>query len=425
MCFILFSEKLTGNTTFYIESLGNRGRGRPQSRRLLLLLLVATFLCKQLYDAQSERELYLNAISIYNDVSWHSEVVYSYMQFFQNFGADKINVFDASLRVCQFSKGIRRSTHAISNNNSLFKERFGSFCNTTTSAKFNLLVFVTPEICNRDIREIAETFLRKCPHPSIYWTCHNLRRCLLCLNGMKHGKYITVLSPTEKMASLTAMHHKRYLTLMPMLHFRGRTSSFSIPTQLKPSFQILIPGSVNFSKRAFKNLLFIGVHPSQVHINIFGKCIDVASCRTLRHLSHELALKGISIEHSGNFMLGLYSDFALLYEMLKRSRFIFPAIDDTVAFARRYSEDGKLTSSVSLAISFGRPMILWCELKKNYNFHKQLCYSKLSELSNVVNQALVLTNEEYNSMVNEMRQKRAELTNIAFKGMVYSLKHRN
>lgn len=361
---------------------------------------------------------------IYNSVSWHSEVTLSYVKLMQDLGARRIVVFDESLRTFADSKDYSSSTFEACPTSGQFLDSLETICSKNSSLHVKYLIFVTPEARNFMLDEVERALSEQCREVDILWTCHNVRPCRDSLGVRKSTRKVTIVVPTNEMRRYFESEYPDVLFFMPLFSFReDKIPSFSIQSYPSQNQEVLVPGSVNFSKRNYNSLLAIGVQPRVTRVNVFGKCLGVLSCRYLELIAARVKRNNIIVEHSGHFLRNEVASMTVLRTMLGRSRYIFPAINFDVPLAENYVQGGKLSSSISLAVSTAKPLILWCKLRDVYGFERQLCYSTEEEISSIVKHSFQILEEEYISMRVEMATYKRTMTSSFMNSLGKVAKH--
>jgi hypothetical protein len=341
---------------------------------------------------------------VINDVAWHSEVTRSTVTLAYHVGPSAVTVYDESMRILDVKpRGDRRSLEIL-NDSEFVARSFRKACRKCWKKEIQVPLFlVTPEQCSDVSQRIMQLALNQnCV--TVCWMCHNMRRCLDCLIKVK-AKYSCINFGTY-------ISHARHISRQ-----RIQSSSFS-STTIQPhpahcqemrsrSLHLIVPGSVNMSKRNYEGLLSVANVANvkqSIEIFIVGKCMSPKQCESLRHIVYKNKHSNVRVTYLNDFVHERFVSFESLQAAVNQAHFIFPAIDNTVAFSDEYSRGGKLSASLTLALSTSTPLITWCPLLPIYNLSKQVCFSNHHMIKSAVEEAMLLPQWKYEMLVDEILQ---------------------
>jgi hypothetical protein len=321
---------------------------------------------------------------------WHSEVAYSAANAAKILSVKRIFIFDRSGRIDSICKNLQsRSGHELVPIRVLnVSDIFRLLVAPNSPPHRNVVLFVTPEVCTTRTQALAVQASADSEVSRIFWMCHNLVACMQCLKRtLANVGKVTVLASSEKMRHsvlelLPSVDCLHFVPLLTNFAKRGKDRPLQFSGNPRRALQVLIPGSVNFSKRNYEALIPVsGTRncPRNVQFQVFGKCLATSECSRLEHISARLKLYSIGMSHSSHFVSGNFASYSALDAAVRRADIIAPFIDNSVEMYSQYL-DGKLSASVILAISYNRPLLIWSELSLAYGFSKQVVYSSPSSL---------------------------------------------
>lgn len=349
---------------------------------------------------------------VLNEATWHSEVVYSMMLLCSQVYVRRLYVLDKSLKVKSFIAENDPQPTMVSKPLDALLPVVNDMCRHCSERAKILLFFTTGESLGNFSRSILNLSCRwACVH--IFFMCHNLEPCG---NTLLHTSFHTrpiVLSSTNKLTYLLSkIQPFETITWLPLI--RKSWSDDNLEPALSSRTRILVPGSVNFSKRNYDSLAYFSSRAlPAISVNVFGKCGREGECERLSQLSSVLSSHQLHFEHSNRYMRGSFSSHRSMMISVRNADYIFPAIDEMVKYSKDYTDGGKLTSSVVLSLSSGTPLLLWCDLASVYNLKKQICYrsSSASDMTAAISEAVMSDQRARNSMSEELRMKARESQN--------------
>jgi hypothetical protein len=353
----------------------------------LTIIVSVAFLCSRTYRSATLPSEYTSAESsllVFNDAVWHSEVVYSALHAALLLRAKHIFVFDRSRQIEALNDELLRHGGPIIPFTLLrsFSDVSLTFRTSPVVRRHFAVLFITPEICSRNTQLLSVQAHLDSQISRMFWMCHNLANCVHCLKRtVPSSEKVTILVPTAKMRKFAVM-------LLP-------SADVSVFTPLLPTItnvgrglysgdvlRVLVPGSVNFSKRNYESLLPLGGQGSclrRLHIHIFGKCLSTAQCRHLKAISAHLQQRAITVSHSSHFRTDTFATYASLHQAVQWADIIAPCIDETVRMCKQYI-NGKMSASVIMALSYRKTLLIWSNLSTAYGLSNQVVYSSSSSL---------------------------------------------
>jgi hypothetical protein len=383
-------------------------RGSPYQRRTFAVILSYFVLTWTTYSSTltSDENLVAATLLSYviNDVAWHSEVAYSTATLAYYVGSSAVTVYDESMRILDVKpRGDRRSLQ-ISNDPAFVTLSFRKACSKCWKKKIHIPLFlVTPEQCSAVSQSIMQLALNQ-SCVTVFWMCHNMRRCLDCLIKVKPSMHVMILAPTLRMRDIFRVKGFRAVHFLPLPFNHPPLIVKKMPSR---SLLLIVPGSINMSKRNYEGLLNVANVANvkqSIEIFIVGKCMSSKQCESLRHIVSRLRHFGVRVTYLNDFVPGRFVSFESLQAAVNQAHFIFPAIDDTVAFSDEYSRGGKLSASFILALGTSTPLITWCPLLPIYNLSKQVCFTNHHMIKSAVEEAMLLPQWKYEMLVDEILQ---------------------
>jgi hypothetical protein len=344
---------------------------------------------------------------VFNDAMWHSEVSYSAIHAAILLRAKHIFVYDRSRHIEALNDELLLHGSPMLPFTLLesFSDITLTFRTPSVVQRYDVAMFVTPEICSRDTQLLSVQAHLDSHISRIFWMCHNLASCVQCLKRTVPGsKKVTVLVPTAKMYDLAV----RMLSGTDVSVFTPLLPTISNPRRRgmhnDDVLRVLVPGSVNFSKRNYESLLpsrSQGSCPLRLHVHFFGKCLSAAHCHHLKTISAHLQQSAITVSHSSHFRTDTFANYAALHQAVQWADIIAPCIDETVRMCKQYT-NGKMSASVIMALSYRKTLLIWSNLSTAYGLSEQIVYSSSSTLFNT------LCNVRLNQL--QLSRSRNELT---------------
>jgi hypothetical protein len=324
------------------------------------------------------------SLLIFNDAMWHSEVAYSALHAALLLRAKHIFVYDRSRHIEALNSELLR--HGGPMLPFTLLERFSdislAFRTPSLVQRHDAVLFVTPEICSPNTQQLSVQAHLDSQISRIFWMCHNLANCAHCLKRtVPSSEKVTVLVPTAKMQNvavklLSGVDVSVFTPLLPTI------TNFGGGMHNGDELRVLVPGSVNFSKRNYESLLPSrgqGPCPRRLHVHFFGKCLSAAHCRHLKTISAHLQQSAITVSHSSHFRTETFANYAALHQAVQWADIIAPCIDETVSMCKQYT-NGKMSASVIMALSYRKTLLIWSNLSMTYGLSNQILYSSSSSL---------------------------------------------
>jgi hypothetical protein len=329
------------------------------------------------------------SLLVFNDAMWHSEVVYSAIHAAILLRAKHVFVFDRSRHIEALNDellghGGPMLPFTLLNS---FSDIFVTFRTLSAVQRHDAVIFVTPEICSRNTQLLSVQAHLDSQISRIFWMCHNLANCVQCLKRTVPGsRKVTVLVPTAKMHDfavrmLSGADVSVFTPLLPTISNHRRRGKHNDDV-----LRVLVPGSVNFSKRNYESLLPTrsqGSCPLRLHVHFFGKCLSAAHCRHLKAISAHLQHRAITVSHSSHFRTDTFASYASLHQAVQWADIVAPCIDETVRMCKQYT-NGKMSASVIMALSYRKTLLIWSNLSTAYGLSEQILYSSSSTLFNTL-----------------------------------------
>jgi hypothetical protein len=358
---------------------------------LLTIIVTIAVLCSSPYRSaqisSASRSVEFSLL-VFNDAMWHSEVVYSALHAALLLRAKHIFVFDRSRHVEALNDDLLR--HGVPKLPFTLLESISDISRTfialSVVQRHDAVMFVTPEICSRNTKLLSVQTDLDSQISRIFWMCHNLANCVQCLQRtVPNSKKVTVLVPTAKMQYLA-------IKLLPGVDVSVFTPLLPTITNVGgfmhsgDELRVLVPGSVNFSKRNYESLLpsrSQALCPRRLHLHFFGKCLSPAHCRRLKAISAHLQQSAITVSHSSHFRTDTFASYASLHQAVQWADIIAPCIDETVRMCKQYT-DGKMSASVIMALSYRKTLLIWSNLSTAYGLTNQIVYASSSSMFNAL-----------------------------------------
>jgi hypothetical protein len=248
--------------------------------------------------------------------------------------------------------------------------------------RYDSILFVTPEVCSRNTVTLTALACSDGQVSRIFWMCHNLASCVRCLN-----RTVTAMSKITVLALTARMRHSatQLLPGVDILLFTPLLPAVSGNDGLPHDgheLRVLVPGSVNSLKRNLISLVPVRGEDRctcQLHFHVFGKCLSSAQCSDLESISAKLQTHSIILSHSSDFQTNRFASFASLYQAVQWADVIAPCIDEKAVLSEQFI-NGKLSSSVILALSYRKTLVIWANLSSAYGLSNQISYPSGSSL---------------------------------------------
>ena len=144
--------------------------------------------------------------------------------------------------------------------------------------------------------------------------------------------------------------------------------------------RFIVPGNIDFERRDYEQLAALASEswPRPVEIVLFGRCsntthpIDhpISACARLARLLRSALRTRLPANASAGGAAAArltfrhdYGSFDRLFRAMREASFVVPLVDERVGeMLHEYSREGKLSSSVALALAFCRPLVAITEL---------------------------------------------------------------
>lgn len=162
-------------------------------------------------------------------------------------------------------------------------------------------------------------------------------------------------------------------------------------------------GSVMFDKRDY-DLLATLDPPEPVQITVFGSCKMHEQCNKLQALERRSNVRLIHERGS----------FRVMMDVIRETGWVLPLISERVARADEYASCAKMSSSISLAIAYSRPLVAWHPLLKMLGL-AQISYANADSIHDAVVRSLRASAADIAAFRAELSEKRRQIlcTNMA------------
>lgn len=205
------------------------------------------------------------------------------------------------------------------------------------------------------------------PHSLVLAGCHNgPRRLPPQLGGRGYRRTLLSFYPSPPAIFYGGWPWPSTIEFLPTYFGPSppsRPSSVAAPLRVAPRVEIIVLGELVFDKRDYALLesLAADAHASaaddplrRARIRVFGRLKERRRAQRLLNRTRGLVLH---IADGG---------FRAMVQALRDAAFVMPLITDRPHRGREYATGAKMTSSISLALAFERPLILWRELAHGY-----------------------------------------------------------
>jgi hypothetical protein len=168
------------------------------------------------------------------------------------------------------------------------------------------------------------------------------------------------------------------------------------PTRGTPRF--LVVGSVMDSKRHYQLLAKL-TPPEPIVFVVFGRCgiVRFSFCQQL----HSLQM------HPNVRVVYERGEFTTLVQLLREATYVVPLITEHVPSSIRYSTFDKVSSSISLALAHGVPLVAWQPLLLGLGLTQQVAHTDAGAFPEAIYFASNRTGAQLRMMRSEMLHKAA------------------